>query len=120
MKIEEEEEEELDNIKSNKKNYALRKIKYQETNIINICDLDIVGKKIVQGNFTINISKEYYYSEEITKEEAINHLKDASIINLVGNDIVELALDLNLAKRNSVKVIENIPFLMIFRFTGNY
>jgi uncharacterized protein len=119
MKIKEEEEE-MDNIKSYNKNYALRKIKYQETQIINICDLDLVGKKINQGDFTINISKEYYYSEEITKEEATILLKDASIINLVGNNIVELALDLKLAKRNSVKVIENIPFLMIFRFTGIY
>ena len=52
MKIE---EEEMGDIKSKKKNYALRKIKYQETQIINICDLDIVGKKINQGDFTINI-----------------------------------------------------------------
>ncbi|MGN6624880.1 MAG: DUF424 family protein, partial [Candidatus Nitrosocosmicus sp.] len=47
-------------------------------------------------------------------------LKSSSIINLVGQGIVDLALKLNLAKRNSVKTIENIPFLMIFRFTGNY
>jgi hypothetical protein len=114
------EEEKIDNIKSKKKIYALRKIKYQETQIINICDLDIVGKKINKGDFAIDISKEYYYNEEITKEDAADLLKDASIINLVGNDIVELALELKLAKRNSVKIIENISFLMIFRFTGNY
>jgi uncharacterized protein len=100
--------------------YALRKIKYQETQMINMCDLDILGKKIQQGDFMINISKEYYYSEEITNKEAIEILKSSSIINLVGQGIVDLALSLNLAKRNSVKTIENIPFLMIFRFTGNY
>ncbi|HEX5518900.1 MAG TPA: DUF424 family protein [Candidatus Nitrosocosmicus sp.] len=100
--------------------YALRKIKYQETQMINMCDLDILGKKIQQGDFMINISKEYYYSEEITNKEAIEILKSSSIINLVGQGIVGLALSLNLAKRNSVKTIENIPFLMIFRFTGNY
>lgn len=100
--------------------YALRKIKYQETQMINMCDLDILGKKIQQGDFMINISKEYYYSEEITIKEAIELLKSSSIMNLVGQGIVDLALSLNLAKRNSVKTIENIPFLMIFRFTGNY
>jgi uncharacterized protein len=103
-----------------KNNYALRKIKYQETQIINICDLNILGKEISQGDFTINISQEYYYSEEIADEDAIKLLKSSSIINLVGKDIVDLALSLNLAKKNSVKTIENIPFLMIFRFTGNY
>ena len=103
-----------------KKNYALRKIKYQETQIINICDLNILGTEINQGDFTINISKEYYYNEEISNDDAINLLKSSSIINLVGKDIVDLALTLKLAKKNTVKIIGNIPFLMIFKFTGNY
>ncbi len=103
-----------------KNNYALRKIKYHETQIINICDLNILGKEINQGDFTINISREYYYSEEIADEAAIKILKSSSIINLVGKDIVDLALSLNLAKKNSIKTIESIPFLMIFRFTGDY
>ena len=101
-------------------NYALRKIKYQETHMINICDLNLIGKEINQGDFSISISKDYFYSEEITKEDAIKVLKSSSIINLVGKDIVDLALSLNLAKRNSVKIIENVPFLMIFKFSGMY
>ena len=101
-------------------NYALRKIKYQETQMINICDLNLIGKEINQGDFNISISKDYFYSEEITKEDAIKVLKSSSIINLVGEDIVGLALSLNLAKKNSVKIIENVPFLMIFKFTGMY
>jgi hypothetical protein len=100
--------------------YALRKIKYQETQMINICDLNLIGKEINQGDFNISISKDYFYSEEITKEDAIKVLKSSSIINLVGKDIVDLALSLNLAKKNSVKIIENVPFLMIFKFSGMY
>ncbi|HEY6536792.1 MAG TPA: DUF424 domain-containing protein [Candidatus Nitrosocosmicus sp.] len=105
---------------NNKKNYALRKIKYRDTHIINICDLNVLGKEISKEDFQINISKEYYYEEEISNEEAIKILKSSSIINLVGKDIVDLALSINLAKRNSVKIIEDIPFLMIFSFMGSY
>ncbi len=105
---------------NNKKNYALRKIKYRDTQIINICDLNILGKEINKEDFQINISKEYYYGEEISNEEAIKILKSSSIINLVGRDIVDLALSINLAKKNSVKIIEDIPFLMIFSFMGSY
>ncbi len=101
-------------------NYALRKIKYQETQMINICDLNLIGKEINQGDFNISISKDYFYSEEITEEDAIKVLKSSSIINLVGKDIVDLALSLNLAKKNSVKTVENVPFLMIFKFSGMY
>ena len=100
--------------------FALRKIKYQETTMINICDIDLLGKKIDKGDFIIDISKDYFLEEEIDEKEAIILLKSSSVLNLVGKKIVELALRLKLAKENSVKEIENIPFLMVFSFVGNY
>lgn len=100
--------------------YALRRIKYQGADMINICDLDMVDKVINKGDFAINISKEYFHDEEINEEEAASLLKSSSMLNLVGNDIVTLALKLKLAKENSVKVIEGVPFLMVFSFVGNY
>lgn len=100
--------------------FALRKIKYQETTMINICDIDLLGKEIDKGDFIIDISKDYFLEEEIDENEAIILLKSSSVLNLVGKKIVELALRLKLAKENSVKVIGNIPFLMIFSFVGNY
>jgi len=100
--------------------YALRRIKYQGTQMINICDLDLVGKEINKGDFTINISKEYFQDEEINEKEAASLLKSSSLLNLVGKNIVALALGLKLAKENSVKVIEGVPFLMVFSFLGNY
>jgi hypothetical protein len=100
--------------------FALRKIKYQETTMINICDIDLVGKEIDRGDFVIDISKDYFLEHEIDEEQAIILLKSSSVLNLVGEKIVNLALRLRLAKGNSVKVIENIPFLMVFSFVGNY
>lgn len=96
--------------------YALRRIKYQGTQMINICDLDLVGKEINKDDFTINISKEYFQDEEINEKEAASLLKSSSVLNLVGKNIVALALRLKLAKENSVKVTEDVPFLMVFSF----
>ena len=100
--------------------FALRKIKYQETIMINICDIELLGKEINKGDFIIDISENYFLDEEIDEHEAIILLKSSSVLNLVGDRIVNLALKLRLAKENSVKVIENIPFLMVFSFVGNY
>lgn len=88
--------------------------------MINICDIELLDKEINKGDFVIQISKNYFLEEEIDEREAITILKSSSVLNLVGNRIVKLALELRLAKENSVKVIDNIPFLMIFRFVGNY
>ncbi|WP_148686223.1 DUF424 domain-containing protein [Candidatus Nitrosocosmicus hydrocola] len=100
--------------------FALRKIKYQETTMINICDIDLLGKEINKGDFVINISKDYFLEEEIDEKEAMILLKSSSVLNLVGEKIVNLALRLRLAKENSVKVIENVPFLMVYSFVGHY
>ena len=100
--------------------YALRRIKYQGTYMVNICDLDLVGRVINRGDFTINISSEYFQDEEINEVEAASLLKSSSMLNLVGKNVVTLALGLKLAKENSVKVIEDVPFLMVFSFLGNY
>lgn len=100
--------------------FALRKIKYQETIMINICDIELLGKEINKGDFVIDISTNYFLEEEIDEHEAIILLKSSSVLNLVGDRIVNLALKLRLAKENSVKVIENIPFLMVYSFVGNY
>jgi len=100
--------------------YALRRIKYQGTYMINICDLNLVDIVINKGDFAINISKEYFHDEEIDEEEAASLLKSSSMLNLVGKNVVALALRLKLAKENSVKVIEDVPFLMVFSFLGNY
>lgn len=100
--------------------FALRKIKYQGTMMINICDIDLLGKEINKGDFVIDISEDYFLQEKIDEEEAVILLKSSSVLNLVGEKIVKLALKLKLAKENSVKVIENIPFLMVFSFVGNY
>ena len=88
--------------------------------MINICDLDLVGKVINKDDFTINISKEYFHEEEINEEEATSLLKSSSMLNLAGKNVVALALRLKLARENSVKVIEDVPFLMVFSFLGSY
>lgn len=100
--------------------FALRKTMFQGNTMINICDFDIVGKTINKNDFEINLSKDFFHDETINEEEAIKLLKSSSIMNLVGESIVNLAINLKLAKRNSIKVFDGIPFLMIFSFLGNY
>ena len=102
------------------KTFALRKTMFQGASMLNICDMNLVGRIINKSDFEINISKEFFLDEAISENEAKKLLKSSSIMNLVGENIVNLAITLKLAKSNSVKVFDNIPFLMIFNFVGNY
>ena len=45
---------------------------------------------------------------------AASLLKSASILNLVGKETISLALELGIGSESGVKVISEIPFLIVF------
>ena len=80
----------------------------------NICDADLVGKKIVEGELTMNITESYYCERFVEKDEAESLLKNSSIINMAGKETVSLCLKLGIGSENAVKIISDVPFLIIF------
>jgi uncharacterized protein len=96
--------------------YAARTTKYSDSLMISVCDADLVGKTLSQGEMVISLSRDYFQEEIIEKEKAADLLNKCSIANLVGEKIVALAISMGLAKEVSVKRICGIPFLMIFKF----
>jgi uncharacterized protein len=97
------------------KNYASRITEYQGSVMLSICDLELVGITLRDGELSINLSKEYFQEQVIGEQQAIGLLKACSIANLVGGRIVA-PLNLRLANEVSVKRISGIPFLMIYKF----
>ncbi|HUU47353.1 MAG TPA: DUF424 domain-containing protein [Nitrosopumilaceae archaeon] len=94
--------------------FSVKVTDYQKNLMINICDLDLLGKTIVQDELKINISKSYYGKKIIELDEATTLLKHASIINMVGKDSISLSIKLGIGSENGVKTVGGIPFLIIF------
>lgn len=109
-----------DSSKNGTSRYALRTIRYQNSLMVNVCDLSLINKQIQHGDITIDIKKNYWMDKEADESEIESYLKKSSISNLAGKDTVEKAIELNLAKRSSVKYFSDVPFLMIYRFTQSY
>jgi hypothetical protein len=102
-----------------KSQYYVRKMYYQESLMINICDEELLGKKISSGSLNIDITKDYFV--ELMDEKQIQDLlKKCSIANLIGKRVIQKTLEWKLAKKDSIKNISSIPFLMIYKFTKNY
>ena len=94
--------------------FSVRVTEYQKNMMLNICDAELLGKKIIQDELIIHISEGYYGEKLVEKEEAINLLKQSSIINMAGKETVSLSIDLGVGSENGVKTISGIPFLIIF------
>jgi len=100
--------------------YALRTTIYQGSTIINLCDIELIGRILKQDKVVIEITKQYFQQEVIGDYKARQLLQLCSIANLVGKGIVRSALDLRLAKEDSIKKIAGVPFLMIYKFGLKY
>jgi len=87
--------------------------------MVNICDEDLLGQTIKEGELEVKISKDYFYSYLVDDEEAIKLLNECSIANLIGENIINKVLMHKLAEEISIRRIDNVPFLMIFKFKNH-
>ena len=94
--------------------FSVRISDYQKNIMVNMCDAELLGKYVINGKLKIHISESYYGKQLVDKEEAISFLKSASIMNLVGKETISLAIDLGIGSESGVKIISDIPFLIIF------
>ena len=95
--------------------FSARLIKHQDSSMLNICDRDLLGKTLKRDNFSLKISQEYYAEKVVEKEEAKELLKKSDNINMVGKDIIDLSVNMGIGSEEGVKVIDGIPFLIVFK-----
>jgi len=94
--------------------FAVRETNYQNKAMLNICDAELLGKKIIQDDLTMDITESYYGDRFVEETEAESLLKSSSIINMAGKETVSLSIKLGIGSENGVKKISDVPFLIIF------
>jgi uncharacterized protein len=94
--------------------FSVRVSDYQKKTMLNICDAELLGKKIVQDDLTVNISESYYGDRFVDQKEAESLLQSASIINMVGKETISLSVNIGIGSENGIKIISGIPFLIVF------
>ena len=95
--------------------FAIRQTDYQKNPMLNICDAELLGKTIVEGELNMHISESYYGERFVEKDEAESLLKNSAIINMVGDETISLSLDLGVGSKDGVKKISGVPFLIVFK-----
>ena len=94
--------------------FSVRITEYQKKIMLNICDADLLGKKIIQDELIIHISQSYYGERFVEREEAESLLKNSSIINIAGKETVSLSVELGIGSESGIKIISDVPFLIVF------
>jgi len=83
--------------------------------MLNICDHELVDKIFHDGETKIKINPNYYAERDVDEHEAKNLLTKCNSINMVGEKTVSLAINLGIGSEKSIRRIEGIPFLIVFK-----
>lgn len=81
--------------------------------ILAACDEDLLGKTFEEGELQLKVSESFYGGERVTQELFMSRLKTATIANLVGRKVVNIASELGMINEDCVLEIDGVPHAQI-------
>jgi hypothetical protein len=96
--------------------FSVRKIAWKDTSMVNVCDRELVGKTLIEGKIKMHLSEEFFSGDLLDGGEVLRLLHGSPIISLAGKRAVGLAVENKLGAKEAVRLVEGVPFLMIYKF----
>ncbi len=84
--------------------------KKDEKTIVAICDEALLGKTFEEGDLILDLSSPFYQGDKLGEVEAGDLLRNADIVNLVGEHSVKLGIAEGVVDENHVQKINSIPY----------
>ncbi len=88
---------------------------FEKDGLFAACDKEILGKTLKFGEVDFEIKKSFYFEKFVGVDEIKEFWGMAKIINLVGNRVVKLSIEEKLINKESVKIIDGVPHVQIYR-----
>ena len=83
--------------------------KSEGSEVIAVCDKELLGKTLKEGDMEIKISEEFYKGEDMTEEEITALLKEARNVNLIGEKSIALGIKVGIISEENILKIEGVP-----------
>ena len=77
--------------------------------ILAACDSELLGKKFEEGELILEVKRSFYYEAFVSEQTFLNSMKIATIANLVGEKVVNLAIREGYIDEENVMRIAGVP-----------
>ncbi len=81
--------------------------------ILAACDEDILGMTFEGGGAKLRVSETFYKGETVTPEAFVERMKSVTIMNLVGEEVVSLAIAERKVPPDCVMVIGGVKHAQV-------
>ncbi len=83
--------------------------------LLSICDAEVLGKTLREGKIVFQVTEEFYKGAEVELEEAIDMIENSTIVNMVGKNVVQKAVERGYVHPEAILNIEGIPHAQIVK-----
>jgi len=79
------------------------------------CDAELLGKTLKEGKITFHVHEKFYKGPMVTLDEAIDLIRESTIINMIGHQIVSKAIEHGFVHPEAVLMIGGVPHAQIVK-----
>jgi hypothetical protein len=79
------------------------------------CDAELLGKTLKEGKIAFHVHEKFYKGPRVTLEEAVELIRQSTIVNMIGKKIVKKAIEHGFVHPEAVLVIDGVPHAQIVR-----
>lgn len=83
--------------------------------ILAACDDGLIGKKFEEDDLCLHVTERFYNGFKVEEDELEKLMDECTIANLVGDEVVDLAIRKKLVRQDRVLRIEGIPHAQFVR-----
>ncbi|MCW3996192.1 MAG: DUF424 family protein [Candidatus Bathyarchaeota archaeon] len=83
--------------------------------LLAVCDCDLLGRTLREGKIVFRIKDEFYNGRKATLDEAVGLIDNSTVVNLVGKNCVEKAIEQGYVHPEAVLKIEGVPHAQIVK-----
>jgi hypothetical protein len=79
------------------------------------CDEELLGKTLTHGKLVFKVKEEFYKGPKMPVADAVELMKESTIVNMVGANIVKKAIEAGLVHPEAVLEISGVPHAQIVK-----
>lgn len=83
--------------------------------LLSICDAEVLGKTLREGKIVFQVTEEFYKGAEVELEEAVAMIENSTIVNMVGKNVVQKAVERGYVHPEAILNIEGVPHAQIVK-----
>jgi hypothetical protein len=89
--------------------------RWGRSTLLAVCDKDLLGKELKHGKVIFRVREEFYKGPLVNLDEAINLVRQSTVVNMVGGGIVKKAVEEGLIHPDAILLIQGVPHAQIVK-----